>query len=379
MTKKKFFVTIDQKSWTSSKLYVPKELSIFDKTDVEIDLLEALHFTGLLTRPPISFGFSLSNFWAWLRYFPAFDPKNEDARFRVEWNSLDRHQKTIASDDLGMGFSTLFLKKALNIETYIDTMHVIKNLSKGKFTFSKVSKNGQFKTPDFVAYHSNGDISIVECKGTQSSRAALLGYLKDGQSQKRNINLNAGHFKHKLVAGTFIPQYNHKDRPLISISDPEWEIEKEFNKYKREEINKVITQLSIAQELSHVELSNLSQSFSKSYENLEDINVAFEKDRRNFKDKGFQENNYNYVKEYSLKWDVPIQIKNKEYTGIKYTTELPFGKIEELRKFKNASDFTLAKNNINKPERWKKKETLDETMSYETESPLGFSYRLEII
>lgn len=53
-----------------------------------IDLLCALLFAGIWTRPPVSYGFSLSDCWAWLRYFPAIY-SSEELRLCEEWTSLD--------------------------------------------------------------------------------------------------------------------------------------------------------------------------------------------------------------------------------------------------------------------------------------------------
>ena len=377
MKKKKFTIQIDQNSWSNSS--VPSELMVVNNTEMEIDLLEALHFIGILTRPPVLHGFSLSDFWAWLRYLPAFDQNSDDARFRAEWRALDAHQKTIASDDLGMGFSTLFLKNILGIQYYADTIHVINSLSRGTFSYINAPKRGPKKTPDFIAYHLNGEVSIVECKGTQMSQNILLEAMDRGVTQKNNLNYSSTNFKHRLVAGTFIPQYDNIQRPLIAIKDPNWEIEKEFEKYKKEEIYNSVIQLSFAKELSHVELTNISKSFSKTYEEEENLDSAFEKDRKNFKDKGFQEQVDRYIKEFILKWDVPLIVKGKEYTGIKYTAELSKDKLEDIRNSKTGSNYIAMHKNKLINEHWKKKEVDAESNSYETESPLGVKYKLEII
>jgi len=70
-----------------------------------IDFLCALIFTALWTRPPIRYGFSLSDCWAWLRYFPAIAP-TQDLRLCDAWTTLDPHHKTVLSGDFGVGFTT---------------------------------------------------------------------------------------------------------------------------------------------------------------------------------------------------------------------------------------------------------------------------------
>jgi hypothetical protein len=67
---------------------------------VECDHIScALVFAALWTRPPVRYGFSLSDCWAWLRYFPAI-AVNSELRLREEWTSLDPHYKTVLSGDL---------------------------------------------------------------------------------------------------------------------------------------------------------------------------------------------------------------------------------------------------------------------------------------
>ena len=73
-----------------------------------INVLCALMFTASWTRPPVRYGFSLADCWAWLRYFPAVAP-TPDLRLCDEWTMLDPHQKTVLSGDFGVGFTTWFL------------------------------------------------------------------------------------------------------------------------------------------------------------------------------------------------------------------------------------------------------------------------------
>jgi len=65
----------------------PAALSALQASPLNIDFLSALLFTALWTRPPVRYGFSLSDCWAWLRYFPAIAPI-QDLRLCEAWTTL---------------------------------------------------------------------------------------------------------------------------------------------------------------------------------------------------------------------------------------------------------------------------------------------------
>ena len=64
---------------------------------------------GILTSPPRYSGLSLSNFWAQLRYLPALSRQVPELRLRRLWGDTDSHQKTLLSDDFGMGLPALYI------------------------------------------------------------------------------------------------------------------------------------------------------------------------------------------------------------------------------------------------------------------------------
>jgi hypothetical protein len=92
-------VSVNKSSWPNAT--PPSDImnlpSIW-QADVGIALLN----TALWTRPPRYTGFDLADFWAWLRYMRAF-ADTPDLRLRQEWQDLDPHQKTILSDEVGVG------------------------------------------------------------------------------------------------------------------------------------------------------------------------------------------------------------------------------------------------------------------------------------
>jgi hypothetical protein len=181
-------IEIDAGSWTAAGKTVPSQLTGIS-TPRKMSVGIALLHTALRTRPPQSTGMSLADYWAWLRYGPAISDSS-DLRLRSEWSEIDPHQKTVLSDDLGMGFTTYLLARTLKFKSFADTLHFVNVTNPGNYKFLNVSKNGKHKTPDFVAFDSAGNtsnVNVVECKGTQSSRKALHKAIEDGVPQKRNL------------------------------------------------------------------------------------------------------------------------------------------------------------------------------------------------
>ena len=94
-------VTVDKSTWPSSTIAFP---STFHSGTHQFDLniQELLLVIGYLTTPSHASGVSLSEFWAWIRYLHAVS-NDADLRLTRAFSELDAHQKTILSDDFGMG------------------------------------------------------------------------------------------------------------------------------------------------------------------------------------------------------------------------------------------------------------------------------------
>ena len=183
----------------------------------------ALMFTALWTRPPVRYGFSLADCWAWLRYFPAIAP-TPDLRLCDEWTTLDPHQKTVLSGDFGVGFTTWLLSQTLGFTKYSDTLWVVNTLAPGAFRLASTASRGPRKSPDYIAESITGELSVLECKETQTSRASLVAALGRGIPQKANLQaIGATPLRHSLVAGLFIPQFHNSESAVIMVADPDWE------------------------------------------------------------------------------------------------------------------------------------------------------------
>src|SRR6185436_8598112 len=119
-------------SWQSPTTPPASLTTAAQSSPTTINILCALAFTALWTRPPVRYVFSLSDCWAWLRYFPAIATTPELGLCDA-WTTLDPHQKTVLSGDFGVGFTTWLLNRTLGFVKYSDTLWVVNTLSPGAF------------------------------------------------------------------------------------------------------------------------------------------------------------------------------------------------------------------------------------------------------
>lgn len=186
--------------------------------DCDIDL--TMLAIGYLTAPPRFEGLSLSHYWAWLRYRIALHPNGNDLKLRRIWREIDSHQKTVLSDDFGMGFPCHYLIDRHGFEDFADTKFLIKHLLGGVVAVLGTDLQGPSKSPDFIAVDNSGRLHILECKGTQSSRKCMYAAIARGIPQKNNLS-NGILFTSCMVGGIFVPQYKSRERAEIVFVDPE--------------------------------------------------------------------------------------------------------------------------------------------------------------
>ena len=255
---KQIKVEFDASTWTSGP---PSSITKLPKT-WNFDLGLALAHLALRTRPPGIHGFDLSDTWAILRYGYAFIP-GLDFRLRSEWIDTDPHQKTILSDDLGVGLTTYFLADKLNAIDFYDCRYFMKYFPGTLGVVGKGKKNGEFKTPDFIFTDGRGQLSMVECKGTQSSVYQLDQAMKRGLTQKNNVTSGARKLKHSLVMGVFLPQFNSKENSMLRIIDPSWD---EFSNFllniETRDLRRGMAKYDLARDMSLLSLPVAARRFS---------------------------------------------------------------------------------------------------------------------
>ena len=227
---------------------------------------------GLLTSPPKFKALSLSHYWAWLRYLVALHPSGK-LRLRLLWREIDSHQKTLLSDDFGTGFPCHYLIDNHGFEDFADTGYLLKNVLNGFVSLLGSNMRGPSKSPDFIAVDNLGRLHILECKGTQSSRADLIKAIERGIPQKNNLS-NSGLFTSSMVGGFFVPQHRSKEAAQIVFADPpESELLKPLADLGRARVAEGVRRISLAKSLSMAGLWTAATAISE--EIIRSANINF--------------------------------------------------------------------------------------------------------
>lgn len=215
-----------------------------------VDVASVLNLIGILTTPPLSGGASLSELWAFIRYLFAIT-SDPDLRLTREFLDMDPHQKTILSDDFGMGFTMHWLARKLNLVAACDGRYFIENhLHRvgGAYT-GGTAKRGLGKSPDFIAIDSTGRFHVVECKGTQSSVNYRNSQLRNsGIAQKRTVVFPASLAGERLCAGIFIAGPDG-DETSMRVVDPEPKTKYRVKEDQRTESSGAVAQGFLAKQL----------------------------------------------------------------------------------------------------------------------------------
>lgn len=277
-------VTIDAVSFPNNQR--PYYLQLLNVNKINVNCM--LIHTALWTRPSKLTGFHLADFWAWLRYISAFSKKSNDLRLRRAWLDIDPHQKTILSDEIGVGSTTFTLINTLYFKGFVDSIYLLETLNLTHLILNK-SKNGQGKTPDYIGLDGFGRIVALECKGTQNTVKDLHKAITKGIAQKKNLTNNPnGPIRMGLVGGIFIPQFHNHDNALMHFRDPDWD---EFNNIistvPPQAITKAIIRGAVIKQLylagannAANELSNYvtGQNFKFSPKSIDELN-SFEREK----------------------------------------------------------------------------------------------------
>lgn len=210
-------VIVDHKTWPAGTP-APSTFPLVPQLhDVNIPAL--LLIVGYITTPAHAYGISLSSYWAWVRYLHAI---SNDADFRIttSFADLDAHQKTILSDDFGMGAPLLWLMSALPFDLVCDGRYFIERHAA---TFGAVTtaagKRGPQKSADFVFRDLRGIWHVLECKGTQSGARYRTRQMASALDQKRTIYFPSQPASQNLACGLSIGIEAQSSSDLL-VMDP---------------------------------------------------------------------------------------------------------------------------------------------------------------
>ncbi|HEX9158849.1 MAG TPA: hypothetical protein VF835_01375, partial [Rhizomicrobium sp.] len=139
-------VSIDRSTWPAPPAFPRFPRAFFSHRSLTLSVPAILLKIGFLTTPTSSTGVSLSEFWAWVRYLAAITG-DDDLRLTSAFANLDAHQKTILSDDFGMGVPMLWLTDVLDLRQSCDGSYFLARFAaQAGATVQRTAKRGPNKT-----------------------------------------------------------------------------------------------------------------------------------------------------------------------------------------------------------------------------------------
>jgi hypothetical protein len=195
---------------------VPQPFTQFPtQQTLQIRAIDLLRKIGELTTPSTVNLASLSASWATRRYFWAIDdPANQrrGLRFRLSQDArgIERHQKTLLSDEFGMGFAGLLVERLLSTTRFIDMDFALADPQQ----YFDVQHVGP-RRPDFLLWGTNTPVYVVECKGSQTNWNCVVSQLRRGMEQLPSINI-PGYTSVALVVATYLD----RSRTRVIFLDP---------------------------------------------------------------------------------------------------------------------------------------------------------------
>lgn len=310
-------IEIDNNSWQHKA--IPNEFVSLN-SPLNFDLADVLLHIGYVTKNPNDYGMTINDYWAFLRYNKCFYLNSSSLQLKEEWNDVDAHQKTILSDDFGMGFASYFLHETVGVKAIIDTRYFLKHMD--SLSVVKSTKKGTDKTPDFIVLDNSFKLHVLECKGTQNSINSSEKQINTGSIQKTRIDDPNNIVDQSLVISTYIATYHSKDLSRIKIVDPEYNLD--FSKVDLENIIERALIGQFAKEMHMLvfsELANYIADFNGNTKNVE----TFKQFIKLFKEDVLEKELESYfIKDYEIRFYI-----DGEYL------------IKKMKNSKNMSEFIL--------------------------------------
>jgi hypothetical protein len=102
---------------------------------------------------------------------------------------MDFHQKTLLSDEFGVGMAGLLMEHFFEAGAFVDVSIALNDPA----AYQGIEREGDAQ-PDYLMWGDEADSPyyIVECKGTQSSRSESHNQLRRGLEQVPSVVLGAG-------------------------------------------------------------------------------------------------------------------------------------------------------------------------------------------
>jgi hypothetical protein len=276
-------------------------------------------------------GFHLSDVWAWLRYFPAFS-NHQQLRLREEWSSIDLHQKTVSSGDFGVGFSTWVLAAHLGFDDFADVLHVVNVLDPQRFRLRRSARRGPSKSPDYIAYGPGQAISVLECKGSQSSHRRISSAVASGITQKANLQPRGFVLHSSLVCGVFVPQWESTEDAMVLVADPaDSDPKAMLSGYPRDDIGRAGFTASLAADLALINMPSTARAWIGGTPSQDKLAGALREDLARVSTARPEPDHEAVVFRREHRWLSPVSVDGVPVGGIRLSGHIPPDLVDEIR------------------------------------------------
>jgi len=200
------------------------KIQMFDPClPIEIRPISLLHAIGRITTPAVPNLADISSTWAIIRYIWAFDKgdgyRNPPLILSNTAREIDFHQKTLLSDEVGMGMAFYLMTNFFGTNEVVNVSEAIKDQSWSVFQHYSAS-------PDFIFFNESfKQVYVVECKGNQTSYDTMLNQVRRGTEQVPSIIFQDGRQSVSIVIGTCMLQNSTK---IYVIDPPNGDNESQF-------------------------------------------------------------------------------------------------------------------------------------------------------
>jgi hypothetical protein len=144
-----------------------------------VDLLRKI---GQLTTPSSLNMSRFSASWATRRYFWAIEPGVGDFRLSQDARQLDFHQKTLLSDEFGIGMAGFIMETYFQADGFSDVSAALADPTFG------LQHQGD-PQPDYIMWNrTTGEYFVVECKGCQTNRSTALDQIRRAMEQLPTVS-----------------------------------------------------------------------------------------------------------------------------------------------------------------------------------------------
>ena len=162
------------------------------RRDWDIRAIDLLHKIGFLTTPSWANMARLSASWATRRYFWAIAeplPQGTNLRLSDDARRMDFHQKTLLSDEFGIGMAGLLIEKFFEAGSFVDISIALDDPA----AYQDIEREGEAQ-PDYLMWgdEDNSPYYVVECKGSQCNKNTSYDQLRRGLEQIPSVVFGAG-------------------------------------------------------------------------------------------------------------------------------------------------------------------------------------------